>query len=298
MATEWNFTAVSPRKRLLASKLIKRLRAQFGPGGLLHYGQGKWYPGESLPRWALGCYWRKDGVPVWNDDSLIADEIEALRPRREGSPRLSRRSLSTSSMWTRAGVLPALTKTFFTTCGRNGACRPTSIRSSRNLKDEQERDRIARIFQQGLGERRRLRAAAAKRIAGALEDRARGSCAIETLWLIPGDSPMGLRLPLDSLPWVKPVDFPWTHASGSVCRAAAASTAAGSQRTALYRRPAAAARSRNRPRAAAAAPGRAAAGERPRSLRRPGRNNPPRGSCARRCASSRGMAGCMCSCRR
>src|SRR5262245_30302970 len=71
---EWNVEAPGTQKRSRAALLALRLRQQVAPGSLLHVGQGKWYPGESLPRWALGCWWRRDGVPLWNDDRLIADD--------------------------------------------------------------------------------------------------------------------------------------------------------------------------------------------------------------------------------
>jgi uncharacterized protein (DUF2126 family) len=71
---QWNIAALGAMKRTRGMALIQGLRKRIAPGGLLHYGQGKWYPGEPLPRWALSCYWRSDGVPVWSNSELIATE--------------------------------------------------------------------------------------------------------------------------------------------------------------------------------------------------------------------------------
>src|SRR5438477_4151476 len=71
---EWNTLALGPEKRRLAGALFRKLADRFAQGPLLHFGQGKWYPGEQLPRWALGCHWRKDGEPIWRDPALIGIE--------------------------------------------------------------------------------------------------------------------------------------------------------------------------------------------------------------------------------
>jgi uncharacterized protein (DUF2126 family) len=73
-AEEWNTAALGPTKRARAVDLLSRLKRRYGANGFEHLGQGKWYPGEQLPRWALGCYWRTDGEAAWTDASLFADE--------------------------------------------------------------------------------------------------------------------------------------------------------------------------------------------------------------------------------
>ena len=205
---EWNFTAVSQKKRVLSGELIKRLRHQFGTGGLLHYGQGKWYPGESLPRYALGCYWRKDGAPIWKDDSLIADESKDYghntKTARVYLDKLIE-LLDVDGRWT----MPAYEDVYYYLWKERRL--PSNVDPLQsNLANKEERDRIARLFQQGLG----------SIVGWTLPIKSYGDgywktgpwfLRDETLWLIPGDSPMGLRLPIDSQPWVARGDYPWIH---------------------------------------------------------------------------------------
>ncbi|MGA9777477.1 MAG: DUF2126 domain-containing protein [Limisphaerales bacterium] len=207
---EWNFTAVSHKKRLLSGELIKRLREKFAPGSLLHYGQGKWYPGEQLPRWALAAYWRKDGVPIWKDDSLIADESKNYgHGSREAKELLARISKVVGADPTY--LLPAYEDAFYYMWRERRF--PSNVTPEKsNLKDKLERDRIARIFQQGLGEAVGYALPIKRAWYGSQLGWMSGTWFLrddDTLWLIPGDSPMGLRLPLDSIPWVSEKEFPW-----------------------------------------------------------------------------------------
>ncbi len=151
---EWNFTALGPRKRELAGVLIKRLRKHFGPGGLLHYGQGKWYPGESLPRWALGCWWRPDGVPIWKDDTLVADETVDYG-YGEAEARRFVDTLADRLGVERRYAIPAYEDVWYYLWKERRLPANVDPLSSK-LEDEEERERLARIFEQGLGCHRRL----------------------------------------------------------------------------------------------------------------------------------------------
>jgi uncharacterized protein (DUF2126 family) len=70
---QWNTAADGADKRRLAHELFLKMKKEFAPAPLTHYAQGKWYPGEPLPRWQYGCYWRPDGEPLWHNQALLAD---------------------------------------------------------------------------------------------------------------------------------------------------------------------------------------------------------------------------------
>ena len=209
---EWNFTAVSHKKRALSGTLIKRLRGKFAPGAMLHYGQGKWYPGEPLPRYALAAYWRKDGVPIWKDDSLIADESKDYGHGAKEAKALATRLAQTLGI-DPARLLPGYEDVFYYTWKERRLPSNVTPEQSR-LKDKQERARLARLFQEGLGEVVGYSLPLKRAVLGAERGWISGAWFLrddDTLWLTPGDSPMGLRLPVDSIPWVAEKDFPWQH---------------------------------------------------------------------------------------
>ena len=207
-APEWNIAAVGPAKRGFADQLIRRLRTRFAPGGLLHYGQGKWYPGESLPRWAFGLYWRMDGLPIWKNAELIAP-IE--NPRRADIADAERFAQSTAEKLGVASefVLPAFEDP--THWLQKEAALPANVDpGDSKLADPEERARMARVFDAGLNNPRgyvlpiQRWNADAGRWKSERWDLRRGH-----LFLIPGDSPLGLRLPIASLPYIPAEDYPY-----------------------------------------------------------------------------------------
>jgi uncharacterized protein (DUF2126 family)/transglutaminase-like putative cysteine protease len=201
---EWNTAAMGPTKRLRADDLLRRLRDRFAPGALLHFGQGKWYPGESLPRWAFGCYWRKDGEPIWWDPSLVAEERRDYGYGPDDAAAFIRHLAAV------LGVDPEHATPGYEDAWyylwREGRL-PTNVDPLKSrLDDPEERARLARVFEQGLNKvvGYALPLRRERRDMGDVWVSGRWFLRREHLFLTPGDSPMGYRLPLDSLPWMAP----------------------------------------------------------------------------------------------
>ena len=213
---EWNTDALGAEKLASATALLRRLRDSFTHGALLHHGQGKWYPGEPLPRWALGCYWRLDGVPLWRDQTLFADVNQPSKYETADAKKLI------TTLAHRLGlddgyVMPAYEDSFY--YQQKERLLPVNVDPEDNhlvadpLADKLERDRLRAVFERGLNTPTGF-VLPLQRGAGAHGPEWQTSPWMlrgQRLLLTPGDSPVGLRLPLPSLPWVAPQDARQVH---------------------------------------------------------------------------------------
>lgn len=199
---QWTTEALGQEKLDLAETLIKKLKKEWAPGGFLHYGQGKWYPGESLPRWALGCYWRKDGEPIWKNEKWMADFAVdygfGITEARTFIDTLAD-TLKVNKKYIRESFEDTL---HYLLKERN---LPVNVDpTDPKIDNPEERKRMVSAFERGLGA-----------VVGYVLPLQHGSwksgpwpLRSEHMFLLPGDSPVGLRLPLDSLPWVAEKDIP------------------------------------------------------------------------------------------
>ncbi len=211
-SAEWNTGAVGPTKRRLADQLIRRLRDRFAPGGFLHYGQGKWYPGETLPRWTFSLYWRNDGQPIWSNAALIAEEGAQTGVGTDDAQRLLAGMAAELELDAEC-ILPAFEDPAQWLVKEANLPENVTPANSK-LEDAEERHRLATVFNRGL----------TKPSGFVLPVQSWQSRAFGTKWrtekwrlrrghmfLVPGDSPVGYRLPLASLPWLPPSQYPFIN---------------------------------------------------------------------------------------
>ncbi|HET8848950.1 MAG TPA: transglutaminase family protein [Marinobacter sp.] len=206
-APEWTIAALGDDKRRLSETLLHKLRAEFAPGSLVHYQQGKWYPGEPLPRWALACYWRKDGKALWQDEQWLATFNEQASTDKKTRP--AEVSVDTARTFAalvanRLGVrdrflIPGYEDAYHYLLQE--AQQPIDVDLSKeDLKDSDNRRRLAALLQRGLDEITGFVLPLGRDVRRDRWQSSEWPLRREALYLIPGDSPMGLRLPLASLP--------------------------------------------------------------------------------------------------
>ncbi|MGO9475433.1 MAG: DUF2126 domain-containing protein, partial [Rhodomicrobium sp.] len=206
---EWNTEAVGPHKRHHAETLIRRLRDKFAPGGLLHYGQGKWYPGEQLPRWSFSVYWRKDGQPLWENAGLVDKEVPVKPATQADAERFAETLAQQLDLPPDCAVPAYEDPAHFLLIEQK---LPLNLDPADNkLEDPQERARVIKVFERGLD-----KPAGFVMPIQVWHSQERGRRWVTERWglrrkklfLMPGDSPIGFRLPIGSLTYITPANYP------------------------------------------------------------------------------------------
>ena len=198
-SAQWTTAADGPDKRAKASELAERLRNQYAGNGIVHRGQGKWYPGEPLPRWQISLMWRADGEPLWRNPDLFADPWRAGEADPEAAAKAERlaRGLTARVGVPESQCLPAyedgLAKLAF------------ELRQPAGDRPQTDPEHPDAVFAAGIDEQATAASAwVLPLVVGEEWLSPAWTFRRGRLILLSGDSPAGLRLPLDSVAWEDP----------------------------------------------------------------------------------------------
>ena len=199
---QWNEAADGTDKRQMGYQLTLGLKEAFATNGFIHQGQGKWYPGEPLPRWQYAIFWRKDGLPIWNNPELLASPNEQLNFEEE-SARIFIEKMAYYLGVHPGNSLPAYEDTFYFLWEEGNL--PVNIDPLKiDPKDKLERKTLSELLDRGLNRPKGY----VLPLDWSVNNNSWHSCRWvfnrKHLFLIPGNSPIGLRLPLDRLPYMVP----------------------------------------------------------------------------------------------
>ena len=199
---QWNEEADGKEKRKLAYDLAVRLKNHFAPQGLIHQGQGKWYPGEPIPRWQYSLYWRKDMQPLWQHPHLQADPHKDYGFQETHARQFLDRVAYYLGV-SPTHVLPAYEDVFYFLWEEGNL--PVNI-DPLNIdpKDKLERRTLAELLDQGLNEPRGHVLPIGYNPTARQWESCLWQFTRKHLFLIPGNSSIGMRLPLDRLPYMSP----------------------------------------------------------------------------------------------
>lgn len=197
----WHYSALGGEKKALAKDLLYKLRARFATGALHMFTQGKWYPGEILPRWAMPCFWRTDKTPLWTEEALLADPDKDLG-HDVGTAKTFLTALAAGFAIPESYVLPAREDTPYY-LWKDGRMPVSEEMMEADVYESTERKRLQDLMDRDLN--------APVGFVLPLHFSHPRKRWISNGWafknkrlvLLAGDSPIGLRLPLSSLPWPK-----------------------------------------------------------------------------------------------
>ncbi|MEI8606786.1 transglutaminase family protein [Pseudoalteromonas sp. B160] len=209
---QWNTEADGKEKRVLAQSLFIAMNKAYTKGGFTHYGQGKWYPGESLPRWQYACYWRKDGEALWQDASLLADPNKDYKLDHTDTKRFTEQLCAEIGLETKA-ITTAYEDILYHLWQEASLPKEVGPKQPELLSAMSRKGFLAKMEQgieKPVGYALPLQFNQAKHCWQSCKWEFKR----EYCFLLPGESPLGYRLPLDSLEWTSniierdPFDIP------------------------------------------------------------------------------------------